>query len=85
MGRDPHRPARSRDTSLTAPRCEHARRRRWPRSHVNILLREHRDTASAQAFFRQAMERTRVIPHEVVTDRQEDVADVLEGLTVKHG
>lgn len=35
---------------------------------VDILLREHRDTASAQAFFRQAIERTGVIPDEVVTD-----------------
>jgi putative transposase len=36
---------------------------------VDILLRERRDTASARAFFRRAIERTRVIPHEVVTDR----------------
>src|SRR5919198_18366 len=36
---------------------------------VDILLRERRDTASAQAFFRQAIERTGVIPHEVVTDQ----------------
>jgi putative transposase len=35
---------------------------------VDVLLREHRDTASAQAFFRQAIERTGLIPHEVVTD-----------------
>src|ERR1700730_11773381 len=32
---------------------------------VDVLLREHRDTASAQAFFRQAIERTGVIPNEV--------------------
>src|SRR5919199_1278984 len=38
---------------------------------VDILLREHRDTASAQAFFRQATERTGVIPHEVITDRHQ--------------
>ena len=38
---------------------------------VDILLREHRDTASAQAFFRQAIERTGVIPHEVITDRHQ--------------
>src|ERR687885_136345 len=38
---------------------------------VDILLREHRDTASARAFFRQAMERTGVIPHEVITDRHQ--------------
>src|SRR5918911_3814092 len=35
---------------------------------VDILLREHRDTASAEAFFRQAIERTGVIPREVATD-----------------
>ena len=33
--------------------------------------RERRDTASAQAFFRQAIERTGVIPHAVVTDRHQ--------------
>jgi putative transposase len=38
---------------------------------VDVLLREHRDTASAQAFFRQAIERTGVIPHEVITDRHQ--------------
>jgi putative transposase len=35
---------------------------------VDVLLREHRDTASAEAFFRQAIERTGVTPDEVVTD-----------------
>jgi putative transposase len=35
---------------------------------IDILLREHRDTASAEAFFRQVIERTGVIPDEVVTD-----------------
>ena len=38
---------------------------------VDVLLREHRETASAEAFFRQAIERTGVIPHEVVTDRHQ--------------
>jgi putative transposase len=38
---------------------------------VAVLLREHRDTASAEAFFRQAIERTEVIPHEVVTDHHQ--------------
>jgi transposase-like protein len=38
---------------------------------VDVLLREHRDTASARAFFRQAIERTGVIPHEVITDRHQ--------------
>ena len=38
---------------------------------VDILLRERRDTASAQAFFRQAIERTGVTPDEVVTDHHQ--------------
>jgi putative transposase len=36
---------------------------------VDVLLRERRDTAGAEAFFRQAIERTGAIPREVVTDR----------------
>jgi len=36
---------------------------------VDVLLREHRDTASAEAFLRQAIARTGVVPTEVVTDR----------------
>ncbi len=35
---------------------------------VDVLLRDHRDTASAEAFFRQAIARTQVIPDEVITD-----------------
>src|SRR5918912_1158090 len=35
---------------------------------VDVLLREHRDTASAEVFFRRAIERTGVIPREVITD-----------------
>jgi len=35
---------------------------------VDVLLRDHRDTASAEAFFRQAIERAHVIPVEVITD-----------------
>jgi transposase-like protein len=38
---------------------------------VDVLLREHRDTASAEAFFRQAIERTGVVPHDVVTDHHQ--------------
>jgi putative transposase len=38
---------------------------------VDVLLREHRDTASAEAFFRQAVERTGVVPNEVVTDHHQ--------------
>jgi putative transposase len=35
---------------------------------VDVLLRDRRDTASAEAFFRQAIQRTGVFPEEVVTD-----------------
>ena len=38
---------------------------------VDVLLREHRDTASAEAFFCQAIERTGVVPNEVVTDHHQ--------------
>src|ERR671936_2821240 len=38
---------------------------------VDVLLRDHRDTASAEAFFRQAIERTGVTPQEVITDRHQ--------------
>jgi len=38
---------------------------------VDILLREHRDTASAEAFFRQAIERAELVPEEVVTDHHQ--------------
>jgi transposase, IS6 family len=36
---------------------------------VDVLLREHRDTASAETCLRQAIERTGVVPEVVVTDR----------------
>ena len=38
---------------------------------IDVLLREHRDTASAEAFFRQAIERSEMIPNEVVTDHHQ--------------
>jgi transposase-like protein len=38
---------------------------------VDVLLREHRDTASAEAFFQQAIQRTGVMPDEVVTDHHQ--------------
>jgi transposase-like protein len=38
---------------------------------VDVLLRQHRDTASAETFFREAIERTGVIPHEVITARHQ--------------
>ena len=38
---------------------------------VDVLLRDHRDTASAEAFFRQAIERSGSIPHEVITDHHQ--------------
>jgi putative transposase len=45
---------------------------------VDVLLREHRDTASAEAFFRQAIERTGVIPDEVVTDHHQPYIKAVE-------
>jgi putative transposase len=44
---------------------------------VDVLLRDHRDTASAEAFFRQAIERSQVIPHEVVTDHHQPYVKVV--------
>jgi len=38
---------------------------------VDVLLRDHRDTASAEAFFRQAIERAGRVPEEVVTDHDQ--------------
>jgi transposase-like protein len=38
---------------------------------VDVLLREHRDTASAEAFFRQAIQRNGVTPDEIVTDHHQ--------------
>jgi putative transposase len=38
---------------------------------IDVLFREHCDTASAEAFFRQAIQRTGVIPNEVVTDHHQ--------------
>jgi putative transposase len=38
---------------------------------VDVLLREHRDTPSAEALFRQAVEQTGVVPNEVVTDHHQ--------------
>ena len=38
---------------------------------VDVLLRDHRDTASAEAFFRQAIERAGHMPKEVVTDHHQ--------------
>jgi len=38
---------------------------------VDVLLPEHRDTASAEAFFRQAIERAELVPEEVVTDHHQ--------------
>ncbi len=35
---------------------------------VDVLLRDHRDTASAEAFFRQAIARAEMSPEEVITD-----------------
>jgi transposase, IS6 family len=38
---------------------------------VDVLLRDHRDTASAEAFFRQAIERAGRVPEEIVTDHHQ--------------
>jgi hypothetical protein len=38
---------------------------------VDVLLREHRDLASARAFFAQAIRRRRVRPDHVVTDKHQ--------------
>jgi transposase-like protein len=38
---------------------------------VDVLLRDRRDTASAEVFFRQAIQRTGVLPEEVVTDNHQ--------------
>jgi putative transposase len=38
---------------------------------VDVLLREHRDTTSAEAFFRQAILRNGVTPDAVVTDHHQ--------------
>jgi DDE domain len=38
---------------------------------VDVLLRDHRDTASAEAFFRQALERAGRAPEEIVTEHHQ--------------
>jgi putative transposase len=38
---------------------------------VDVLLRTHRDTASAKAFFRRALQRTRTTPTHVITDHHQ--------------
>src|SRR5918912_680943 len=45
---------------------------------VDVLLRGHRDTARAEAFFRQAIERTGVIPNEVSTDHHQPYSKAVE-------
>ncbi len=47
---------------------------------VDVLLREHRETASAEACFRQAIERTGVIPDEGVTDHHQPSSKACVGL-----
>ena len=44
---------------------------------VDVLLREQRGTANAEAFFRQAIERSGVIPSEVVTDHRQPYVRVV--------
>ncbi len=43
---------------------------------AGVLLRDYRDTASAEAFFRQAIERSGSIPDEVVTDHHQPYVKV---------
>jgi transposase-like protein len=38
---------------------------------ADVLLREHRDTASAKAFFRRALQRARTTPAHVITDHHQ--------------
>jgi putative transposase len=45
---------------------------------VDILLREHSDTASAEAFFRQAQERTAGLAEEVVSDYHQPYIKALQ-------
>ena len=45
---------------------------------VDVLLREHRDTASAETFFRRAGERTAGLPDEVVSDYHQPYIKALQ-------
>ena len=38
---------------------------------VDVLLREHRDTASAEAFFAQALSRSGQVPSAIITDHHQ--------------
>jgi len=44
---------------------------------IEVLFREHRDTEAAAAFFRSALENTRVTPHTVTTDKAAAYAPAL--------
>jgi transposase-like protein len=45
---------------------------------VDVLLRTHRDTASAKAFFRRALQRTRTTPTHVITDHHRPYRKALQ-------
>ena len=45
---------------------------------VDVLLREHHDTASAEAFFRRTQERTPGLPDEVVSDYHQPYIKALQ-------
>ncbi len=45
---------------------------------VDVLLREHRDTASAETFFHQAHERAGGLPDEIVSDHHQPYVKVLQ-------
>jgi IS6 family transposase len=45
---------------------------------VDVLLREHRDTASAEAFFAQALGRSRQVPSAVITDHHQPYVKAIQ-------
>jgi IS6 family transposase len=45
---------------------------------VDVLLREHRDTASAEAFFEQALGRSRQVPSAIITDHHQPYVKAIQ-------
>jgi len=45
---------------------------------VDVLLREHRDTASAEAFFEQALGRSGEVPSVIVTDHHQPYVKAIQ-------
>ena len=52
---------------------------------VDVLLRDHRDTASAEAFLRQAIERAELVPEEVLTDQHQPYGKAVATTPLWHG